>query len=73
MSPFGGYSDGTQISSYSLPIQRGLSTYFFPEFPYHQFFNHVPYVYLTTSLNHWPQLIKSYRPFYLDTSTSRQN
>lgn len=73
MSTFGGSSYGTQISSFSLPIQRDLSTYFFLELPYHHFFNHVPYKSLTIEPNHWPQFMNNYRPLYLAISPSRQN
>lgn len=41
--PFGEHSHGTIISSYSVPILRGLVKYFFPRFPWHWFFNLVLY------------------------------
>lgn len=36
----------------SLPIQRGLSTYFFPGLPYHQYFNHFACKSLNLEPNH---------------------
>lgn len=41
----------TQIPSYVLPIQRHLSVYFFPRFPYHQFSSHIPSKSLTIEIN----------------------
>lgn len=51
-SPFGEHSQWTLISSWFLPIQRGLSTYLSPKFLCDQFSNHLPSKPLTIQPNH---------------------